>query len=59
MFAIIGLVGFIIITALVQWFVSAQVWQGSDIEDLLGDEDEPSEAGPVGLLPMLNGWNGC
>lgn len=58
MIAIIGLVGFIIVTALVQWIVSAQVWQGSDIEDLLGDEDEPSESGPVGLLPMLNGWNG-
>jgi len=59
MIAIIGLAGFIIITALVQWFVSAQVWQGSDIEDFLGDEDEPSESGPVGLLPLLNDWNGC
>ena len=59
MIATIGLAGFIIITALVQWFVSAKVWQGSDIEDLLGDEDEPSESGPVRLLPMLNGWDGC
>ena len=58
MIAIIGLVGFIIVTALIQWIISAQVWQGSDIEDLLGDEDEPSVNGPVGLLPMLSGRNG-
>jgi hypothetical protein len=59
MIAIIGLAGFILVTALVQWFVSAQVWQGSEIEDLLGDEDDPPKSGPVGMLPMLNGWNGC
>ena len=59
MIAIIGLVGFIIVTALIQWIISAQVWQGSDIEDLLGDEDEPSVNRPVGLLPMLSGRNGC
>jgi hypothetical protein len=58
MSAIIGLVGFLIVTALIQWIISAQVWQGSDIEDLLGDEDEPSAKGPVGLLPMLSGRNG-
>jgi hypothetical protein len=58
MIAIIGLVGFIIVTALVQWFISAQVWQGSDIEDFMGEEDEPIVNGPVGFLPMLNGWNG-
>jgi len=58
MIAIIGLAGFIIVTALIQWIISAQVWQGSDIDDLLGDEDEPSTNGPVGLLPMLSGRNG-
>ena len=57
MIAIIGLVGFIIVTALVQWFISVQVWQGSDIEDFLGEEARPNDNGPVGLLPMLNGWN--
>jgi len=59
MIAIIGLAGFILVTALVQWFVSAQVWQGSEIEDLLGDEEDPPKSGSVGMLPMLNGWNGC
>lgn len=58
MIAIIGLVGFIIVTALIQWIISAQVWQGSDIEDLLGDEDEPSANEPLRLLPMLSGRNG-
>ncbi len=58
MIAIIGLVGFIIVTALVQCFISAQVWQGSDIEDFLGEEDRSNDNGLVGLLPMLNGWNG-
>ena len=58
MIAIIGLVGFIIITALIQWFISAQVWQGSDIDELMGDEDDSSTDNAVRWLPLLHGWNG-
>ncbi len=49
MIAMIGLVGFMIVTALVEWLISAQVWQGSDMDDLSGDEDDSSTNRPLGI----------
>lgn len=49
MIAMIGLVGFMIVTALVEWLISAQVWQGSDMDDLSGDEDDSPTNRPLGI----------